>query len=53
MATIRMTMAQALLRFLDNQYISVDGKETKFVKRCHGDFRSWQCDRIGRSSGEP
>ncbi|KEA53661.1 3D-(3,5/4)-trihydroxycyclohexane-1,2-dione hydrolase [Mangrovibacter sp. MFB070] len=32
MKTIRLTMAQALVRFLDNQYIDVDGKETKFVK---------------------
>lgn len=27
----RMTMAQALVKFLDNQYVSFDGKETKFV----------------------
>jgi len=32
MATIRMTTAQALVKFLDNQYINVDGVETKFVK---------------------
>ncbi|WZL72088.1 3D-(3,5/4)-trihydroxycyclohexane-1,2-dione acylhydrolase (decyclizing) [Clostridiaceae bacterium 35-E11] len=32
MKTIRMTMAQALVKFLDNQYIEFDGKETKFVK---------------------
>ena len=32
MTTIRLTMAQALLRYLDQQYISVDGVETKFVK---------------------
>ncbi|MGI7008373.1 3D-(3,5/4)-trihydroxycyclohexane-1,2-dione acylhydrolase (decyclizing) [Citrobacter braakii] len=32
MKTIRLTMAQALVRFLDNQYIDVDGQETKFVK---------------------
>ncbi len=25
-------MAQALVRFLDNQYIDVDGSEIKFVK---------------------
>jgi 3D-(3,5/4)-trihydroxycyclohexane-1,2-dione acylhydrolase (decyclizing) len=29
--TIRMTTAQAIVRFLDNQYISMDGVETKFV----------------------
>jgi len=32
MGTIRMTMAQALVRFLDNQYVSVDGEEIKFVE---------------------
>lgn len=32
MGTIRLTMAQALVRFLDNQYVEVDGCETKFVK---------------------
>ncbi|MGO4118974.1 thiamine pyrophosphate-binding protein, partial [Rhizobium ruizarguesonis] len=36
--TIRLTMAQALLRFLDNQYISVDGQERKFVKGVMGIF---------------
>lgn len=28
----RMTMAQALVKFLDNQYVSMDGVETKFVE---------------------
>ncbi len=32
METIRMTMAQALIKFLDQQYISLDGVETKFVE---------------------
>lgn len=32
MGTIRLTMAQALVRFLNNQYVEVDGCETKFVK---------------------
>ena len=32
MGTIRLTTAQALVKFLDNQYLSVDGSETKFVK---------------------
>ncbi|WP_349667308.1 3D-(3,5/4)-trihydroxycyclohexane-1,2-dione acylhydrolase (decyclizing) [Lacrimispora sp.] len=30
--TIRMTTAQALVKFLDNQYVSVDGTEIKFVE---------------------
>lgn len=36
METIRLTMAQALVRFLDNQYVSVDGEEIKFVKGIFG-----------------
>lgn len=32
MKTIRLTMAQAIVRFLDNQYIVFDGEEQKFVK---------------------
>ena len=27
-----MTTAQALVRFLDNQYVSFDGRENKFVE---------------------
>ncbi|MDD4573920.1 MAG: 3D-(3,5/4)-trihydroxycyclohexane-1,2-dione acylhydrolase (decyclizing) [Sphaerochaeta sp.] len=38
MTTIRLTMAQALLRFLDNQYVMVDGVETKFVEGVFGIF---------------
>ena len=32
METIRLTMAQALVRFLENQYIDVDGQESRFVR---------------------
>ncbi|MBP2638603.1 MAG: iolD [Firmicutes bacterium] len=32
MKTIRLTMGQALLKFLDNQYLELDGIENKFVK---------------------
>lgn len=32
MRTVQMTMAQALVRFLDNQYIRMDGRESKFVE---------------------
>ncbi|MCT8579643.1 3D-(3,5/4)-trihydroxycyclohexane-1,2-dione acylhydrolase (decyclizing) [Glaesserella parasuis] len=31
MQTIKLTVAQALVKFLDNQYIEIDGKEIKFV----------------------
>ena len=30
--TIRLTTAQALLKFLNQQYISIDGKETPYVE---------------------
>lgn len=30
--TVRMTTAQAIVRFLDNQYVVMDKKETKFVE---------------------
>ena len=31
MSTTRLTMAQALVKFLDNQYVEVDGVESKFI----------------------
>jgi 3D-(3,5/4)-trihydroxycyclohexane-1,2-dione acylhydrolase (decyclizing) len=37
-STVRLTMAQALLRFLDAQYVELDGVETKFVKGVAGIF---------------
>ena len=30
--TLRLTTAQAIVKFLDNQYVSMDGEETKFVE---------------------
>ncbi|MDR2094293.1 MAG: 3D-(3,5/4)-trihydroxycyclohexane-1,2-dione acylhydrolase (decyclizing) [Treponema sp.] len=38
MKTVRLTTAQALLRFLDNQYVEFDGKEIKFVEGVFGIF---------------
>lgn len=38
MDTIRLTMGQALVKFLDNQYINVDGEEIKFVEGVFGIF---------------
>ena len=32
MKTVRLTMAQALVRFLENQFIDVDGVQNRFVK---------------------
>ncbi len=49
MSTIRLTMAQALLRFLDNQYISVDGVETKFVQGVMGIFGHGNVTGIGEA----
>ncbi len=36
--TTRLTTAQALLKFLDNQYVEFDGKEYKFVNGVYGIF---------------
>ena len=44
--TSRMTTAQAIVRFLDNQYVSMDGVETKFVEGFFTIFGH------GRSSGQ-
>lgn len=56
MSTIRLTMAQALLRFLDNQYVSVDGVETKFIHGVMGIFGHGNVTGIGealeRSAGD-
>ncbi len=35
---MKLTMAQALVKFLDNQYVCFDGKETKFVDGIFGIF---------------
>lgn len=49
MSTIRLTMAQALLRFLDSQYISVDGTERKFVEGVFGIFGHGNVTGIGEA----
>ena len=38
MERIRLTMAQALVRFLDAQYVELDGEENKFVNGVFGVF---------------
>ncbi len=38
MKTIRLTMSQALVKFLDNQYLNFDGDEIKFVEGFIGIF---------------
>lgn len=49
MATVRLTMAQALLRFLDAQYVSIDGEETKFVRGVMGIFGHGNVTGIGEA----
>ncbi|MBD2869323.1 3D-(3,5/4)-trihydroxycyclohexane-1,2-dione acylhydrolase (decyclizing) [Paenibacillus arenilitoris] len=49
MKTVRLTMAQALLRFLDEQYVSVDGTETKFVKGVMGIFGHGNVTGLGEA----
>lgn len=36
MKRVRLTMSQALVQFLDNQYIECDGVESKFVSGIFG-----------------
>ncbi|MDC7226505.1 MAG: 3D-(3,5/4)-trihydroxycyclohexane-1,2-dione acylhydrolase (decyclizing) [Spirochaetales bacterium] len=38
METVRLTMSQALVKFLDNQYLNFDGEEIKFVEGVIGIF---------------
>lgn len=38
MRTIKITTGEAIIRFLDNQYVSFDGEETKFVERAYTIF---------------
>lgn len=47
--TIRLTMAQALVRFLDNQYVACDGKEYKFVKGIMGIFGHGNATGLGEA----
>ncbi|MDQ0110892.1 3D-(3,5/4)-trihydroxycyclohexane-1,2-dione acylhydrolase (decyclizing) [Paenibacillus harenae] len=49
MGTVKLSMAQALLRFLDNQYVSVDGIETKFVRGVMGIFGHGNVTGIGEA----
>lgn len=49
MSTVRLTMAQALLRFLDNQYVSIDGEEIKFVRGVMGIFGHGNVTGIGEA----
>ena len=52
MKTIRLTMAQALLRFLDNQYLEADGVEHKFVAGVFGIFGHGNVVGLGEALAE-
>ena len=49
MKTIRLTMAQALLRFLDAQYVELDGTENKFVQGVMGIFGHGNVTGLGEA----
>lgn len=49
METVRLTMAQALLRFLDAQYVEIDGRQHKFVKGIMGIFGHGNVTGIGEA----
>lgn len=49
MKTIRLTMAQALIKYLDRQYICFDGREQKFVKGIMGIFGHGNVTGIGEA----
>lgn len=51
-STIRLTTAQALLKFLNNQYVEVDGREIKFVKGFMGIFGHGNVVGIGQALEE-
>jgi 3D-(3,5/4)-trihydroxycyclohexane-1,2-dione acylhydrolase (decyclizing) len=48
-STVRLTMAQALVKFLDNQYVEIDGVEHKFVKGVFGIFGHGNVTGIGEA----
>ncbi len=49
MNTIRLTVSQALMRFLDQQYVSMDGVEYKFVHGVFGIFGHGNVTGIGEA----
>ncbi|CAG7642402.1 3D-(3,5/4)-trihydroxycyclohexane-1,2-dione hydrolase [Paenibacillus solanacearum] len=49
MNTVRLTMAQALLRFLNNQYMEIDGVEHKCFKGVMGIFGHGNVTGIGQA----
>lgn len=52
MTTVRLTMAQALIRFLKNQYIELDGEKTPFFAGALGIFGHGNVAGIGQALQE-
>ncbi len=52
MKTERLTMAQALIKFLDHQYVELDGREYKFVHGLMGIFGHGNVTGIGQALEE-
>ncbi|HRJ41661.1 MAG TPA: thiamine pyrophosphate-binding protein, partial [Caldilineaceae bacterium] len=49
MSTIRLTMAQAVVRFLQNQYSERDGAERAFFAGCFGIFGHGNVSGMGQA----
>ena len=49
MGTVRLTMAQALVRFLSNQYVERDGVEQRFFAGCFGIFGHGNVAGVGQA----
>ena len=49
MGTVRLTTAQALVRFLANQYVERDGVEHRFFAGCFGIFGHGNVAGIGQA----
>lgn len=49
MATTKLTMAQAVIRFLSNQYVARDGREHQFFVGCFGIFGHGNVAGIGQA----
>jgi len=52
MSTVRLTMAQAIVRFLANQYVSRDGKEQRFIAGVFGIFGHGNVTGLGQALHE-
>ena len=50
--TVRMTMAQATIAFLKNQYVERDGVEMPFFAGCFGIFGHGNIAGIGQALGQ-